>query len=472
MVDDPDRQTQGPWTWDRRKGHALCIGAVGSGTTTALAALAVAAAAATSPAALHLYVVGSDPALRALEALPHTGSVITPGEDERLARLLRHLGRRLPREGGDRAGPPVLLVVDRLAGWRQDVAARLGPELADLLDRILVEGPSAGIVVAGGLDRPGALPLAVSGGVGERLVFRLADRTDAVAAGLAPGAVAGLPPGRACLAGDGRELQVARPADPVGTVAAVARQWGLIDVAVRPPAIRCLPIRVAEDELLLRPDCRGRGRRADRGASLVLPLGIDGETLGPSHVELHSGEHLLVAGPARSGRSSTLALLGRMAVRVEPSATVVALVPRGAGTDLPWPCAPCSPCSTVAELAAAVAAAADDRPLVVLIDDAELVDDPEGVLARLLTGEANVLAAGRTDALRSAYGHWTQDLRRRRRGLLLQPGSDVDGDLFGLSLPRWPVAPAATGRGYLVADGHSTLVQVALPASHPWDGAE
>ena len=91
-----------------------------------------------------------------------------------------------------------------------------------------------------------------------------------------------------------------------------------------------------------------------------------------------------------------------------------------------------------------------------LIDDAELVDDPEGVLARLLAGEANVLAAGRVDALRSAYGHWTQELRRRRRGLLLQPGSDVDGDLFGLSLPRWPLAPAATGRGYLVADGRST----------------
>ena len=72
----------------------MCIGVVGSGTTTAPATLATAAAAGTPPAALHLYVVGADPALRSLEALPHTGSVIAPGEDERQARLLRHLGRR------------------------------------------------------------------------------------------------------------------------------------------------------------------------------------------------------------------------------------------------------------------------------------------------------------------------------------------------------------------------------------------
>jgi len=126
----------------------------------------------------------------------------------------------------------------------------------------------------------------------------------------------------------------------------------------------------------------------------------------------------------------------------------------------------------VTELAAAVAVVPAERPLVVLVDDAELVDDPDGALVSLLTGEANVVAAGRVDALRSAYGHWTQELRRRRRGLLLQPASDLDGDLFGLSLPRWPLAPSASGRGYLVADGSSTLLQMALPASHQRDKAE
>jgi len=201
----------------------------------------------------------------------------------------------------------------------------------------------------------------------------------------------------------------------------------------------------------------------------VLPVGLDGETLGPAHLELHRGDDLLVAGPARSGRSSTLALIGQVVRRADPSAAIVALAPRAAGSHVLQPFAPCS---TVTELAAAVAVVPAERPLVVLVDDAELVDDPDGALVSLLTGEANVVAAGRVDALRSAYGHWTQELRRRRRGLLLQPASDLDGDLFGLSLPRWPLAPSASGRGYLVADGSSTLLQMALPASHQRDKAE
>jgi S-DNA-T family DNA segregation ATPase FtsK/SpoIIIE len=192
----------------------------------------------------------------------------------------------------------------------------------------------------------------------------------------------------------------------------------------------------------------------------MLAIGIDGETLDPAHLELHPGDHLLVAGPARSGRSTALALLARAAVRVDPQVAVAALVPRGTGAH---PLRPFSPHATVTELAAAIAAVPADRPLVVVVDDAELVDDHDGVLARLLSGDVNVVAAGRTDAIRSGYGHWTQELRRRRRGLLLSPESDLDGDMFGIALPRWPLAPNATGRGYLVMDGQGTLVQLAVP---------
>ena len=88
---------------------------------------------------------------------------------------------------------PVLLVVDGLAAWRQIVAERLGGEMADRLDRVLVEGPAAGVVVAATVDRPGALPLAVAGAVSERLVFRLGDPADARLLGLRPAAIAGLP---------------------------------------------------------------------------------------------------------------------------------------------------------------------------------------------------------------------------------------------------------------------------------------
>jgi hypothetical protein len=60
-----------------------------------------------------------------------------------------------------------------------------------------------------------------------------------------------------------------------------------------------------------------------------------------------------------------------------------------------------------------------------------------------------------------AYGHWTQLVRRQRRGLVLRPQDDLDTDVLGVVLPRRPFVPSAVGRGYLVADGAQVLVQLA-----------
>ena len=47
-----------------------------------------------------------------------------------------------------------------------------------------------------------------------------------------------------------------------------------------------------------------------------------------------------------------------------------------------------------------------------------------------------VVAAGRADALRGLYSHWTRTVRAGRVGLLLQPDVDLDGDLLSVRLPR------------------------------------
>src|SRR5262249_31898489 len=105
-------------------------------------------------------------------------------------------------------------------------------------------------------------------------------------------------------------------------------------------------------------------------------------------------------------------------------------------------------------------------PHLLLIDDAECVDDGAGRLSGLLGArrpDLRVVVAGRSDALRSAYGHWTAAVRRARAGALLQPHIDVDGELWQMALPRHGPTAFPAGRGYLLCDRGFELVQFAGP---------
>ncbi len=462
LLDDPDHQAQPPWQWDRATGHLLCIGGASSGTTTALTTTVLAAATSAPPSELHVYVVDGGALPDALADLHHVGAVIARTDDERVARLVDRLASRL--DGRADGMPPVLVVVDGLATWRQVVAERLGSEVADRLDRVLVEGPAVGIVVAATVERPGALPLAVSGAVGERLVFRLGDPADALVLGLRPAAVADLPRGRAVVAGSGLDVQMAEVGDPSDAVARVVASWPAHPgLGVAPPVDR-LPERVAVQHLP-EPSLASVTSSGEARSIWSLPIGLDGRTLDVCRMELHPGEHVLVAGPARSGRSSALVLLAHQVRAADPSARIVTLTPRRSPLrDLHCAEQVAGPDELAAMLSTPCPRGTDAQLRTVLVvDDAELVDDSDSILLRLVGGrsEVTVVAAGRIDVLRSAYGHWTQALRRQRCGLLLRPTSDLDGDVLGATLPRREAVAATPGRGYLVADGRCVLVQLA-----------
>ena len=120
------------------------------------------------------------------------------------------------------------------------------------------------------------------------------------------------------------------------------------------------------------------------------------------------------------------------------------------------------------KLLADLALEGEDRPLALLVDDAELIDDKEGVVGGLLARSQpnlHVIAAGRADALRRAYGHWTQKVRESRCCLLLVPDVDMDGELAGVTLPRIERLAPLPGRGYLAVNGALEGVQVGLPTS-------
>jgi S-DNA-T family DNA segregation ATPase FtsK/SpoIIIE len=106
----------------------------------------------------------------------------------------------------------------------------------------------------------------------------------------------------------------------------------------------------------------------------------------------------------------------------------------------------------------------DARAALVLVDDADLVDDDAGLLTTLLGRRRpglHVVAAGRNEALRAAYGHWSRPLRASRAAILLQPDLDLDGDLAGTTLPRRSIVTLGRGRGYLVCGGELDVVQIA-----------
>lgn len=204
---------------------------------------------------------------------------------------------------------------------------------------------------------------------------------------------------------------------------------------------------------------------APAGAARWVPVGLGGLELEVRGWLLHPGDGVLVAGPARSGRSTTLVTIASQARRAGSAVLAIS----GVRSPLRW-CEVVShqepPLLEVAGASAVLAAAAEavgaEGPPMLVIDDAESLEDPHGTIARLLAQRWIIVVAARNDALRSAYGHWSRDVRRSRLGLLLRPDVDLDGDLLGVRLPRRSIVPLdRPGRGYLVDGAEPTIVQAA-----------
>ncbi len=107
--------------------------------------------------------------------------------------------------------------------------------------------------------------------------------------------------------------------------------------------------------------------------------------------------------------------------------------------------------------------------VLVVIDDADRVDDTDGTMATILkqrNGGITIAAAARLDAVRSAYGHWTREIARSRCGVIMTAPGEVDGDLLGVVLPRRTPIPARPGLGWIIDGRGHRLVQFAgrLPA--------
>jgi DNA segregation ATPase FtsK/SpoIIIE, S-DNA-T family len=469
LADDPDAQTQYPTGWSAADGNLIVYGIGGSGTTTTLSSLALSLARLYPADEVHLYGLDFGAGeLGALERLPHVGAVIVANERERQARLIRHLRAELDRRrqlgsAALRDEPRIVTLVDGWSAFAAEYNDLAGSAVFDAFGRVFADGPELRMYTVLAADRATAVPSQLASLVRQRMALRLADAYDYSGFGVRSSAVPEMVPGRALLAGTGQVVQVGRPAGGLaaaaGRVAATAT--APTAAARRPDPIASLATAIRLDELA------APARLGERPWSI--PIGVAERTLAAAGLVVYEGEHALITGPARSGKSTALLTVAAACRAAGRAVSVIAVA---------GPRSPLAARDTSVDDVVAPGAIGDKlRPLVeragdagrlalVLVDDAESLDDSGGVLERLSTSDLPGLlfvAAGRNDGIRTGYSHWTRPLRRSKLGVLLRPDVDLDGDILGASLPRRAPVAMVPGRGYVVNSGEAELIQVALP---------
>ncbi len=334
----------------------------------------------------------------------------------------------------------------------------------DLFTRLVADGRQVGVHFVITADRRTSVPMALVSSLPKRLVLRLSSDDEYANAGEPTGILsAKSPPGRAIV--DGQEVQIAvlggsangeRQSLAIGELAERLRAGGMAAA----PRVGVLP-----DEL--RRDCFAAASTAEQ---LVFAMGDS--DLSARVLTLARG-HVLVTGPPRSGKTTTLATIAQAAAAARLPVFHVHVRPTALGHAPFWGKV-ARGAQDGAQLLGRVAAAVPQlgKRVVVVIDDlGELADTEadEALLELVRLGREHpvtIVAAVDNTAARRQYSGTIPEMRKDGVAVLLQPDSDNDGDIAGVVLPRRTRGAWPEGRGYLAERGTAELIQVALP--DPW----
>ncbi|MFC4068772.1 FtsK/SpoIIIE domain-containing protein [Actinoplanes subglobosus] len=497
LQDLPRNQQQKPMRIDLSTfGHLHLAGAPRSGRSQALRTIAAAAASASSVTDLHLYGLDcGNGALLPMTKLPHCGAVVQRSDTERAVRLLNRLQQEVQRrqrilgEGGfadlteqrstsapqDRL-PHIILLLDRWEGFMGTLSEHDGGALTDLIYTLLREGASAGVhlIITGDHS---LLSGRISSLTEEKVVLRLSDRTDASMAGLNPRKIPEhMPAGRGYRAGSAIEMQVALIApDPSGPAQVAAmnalatrlteREAG-VDRALRPSRIAVMPTQLTFEQVW---------ETIPNPAPGWALVGVGGDELEPIGMDLVNDlPTFLIAGPARSGRSTALGVMAESLLR--GGAEIVIGAPlrsplrdlagrpgvRGVITDEN----PRDP--DFADLMEP-----GDGPVVLLIDDAEswrdmLARDYVRQLIRQASGTNRaVVIAGEISSVAMGFSGWQVEVKKNRRGILLSPPTLSAGDLVGVRLSRAHLAERVVAGAAKAHLGDGSLQNLQIPLLNP-----
>lgn len=466
IADDPDRQRQVPFAWRPADGPLLAVGLPGAGTTTLAATTVLAAAARWSASSCHIHVVDLGAGhLLPLAGLAHVGAVIGGGESERQRRLFAELEADLAARRANLAMPGPerphrIVVIDGLGAFRARWDEVEPSGTWSRLLALVAGGAAVGIHLVLTADSVGAAPNQIVASCQQRLVFRLGERRDHGAFGISAANVPVLGPGRAVAAEGETLVQIAR--SPDGLANAVGRltgtDHGSAGLAGGPAAVSVLPAELAIDHLA---EVAQPAVRTAPDGTLSIAVGLSDVGLAPARLVLDPAGHAIVAGPPRSGRTTTLATIATLAAK---AGLRVVVVSRQAE---PW--ADLDLERFEPDDSALASAIEQPGPMLVVVDDADLTADDHPVLHQLAaerrTGR-HLVAGGRSDRLRTLYAHWTRELRADRCGLLLLPDADLDGEITGARLPRHPGVEPCPGRGWLSGGLPEGMVQVARRPAH------
>lgn len=486
LADRPSEQAQAPHWFDlEADGNLVVFGGGGAGKTTALRSLAVSLATSHDAGELHIYVLDfATRGLAGLAALPHVGAIV-PGTDvERVQRLLTMLEEELAARREAFAGtgastlsehariagaapPRIVVLLDGLPAFNALFDAVDFGQWIERLHRLASEGRALGLHWLLTTDRRTAVYGALSSAVGARLVLRMPDDDDYAALGLDPkdARSALRSPGRG-FAGTGLELQVPIVGpDPASDAQNAAIEQLAAGLPVPGPGRGPRPVLSLPDEV--RSDALPVAHR------LSAAVGLRHDDLRPHCVSVADG-NLLVAGPVRSGRSTTLVTIVRGLKASTPEAVFHLIAPRKSPlTSLGLWASTASTASECDDLAARLdddVAARDgsEPPVVIVVDDAGELEDTdadislERIARRGRDVGVHVVASAEITQARRSYSGILAQLRKDRSGLLLQPDPDLDGELLGALIPRSNSLRWVEGRGAAVDRGKVAIVQVAV----------
>lgn len=494
LVDIPADQQRATAIFDpARDGHLMVIGSARSGRSQLLRALAGSLARGTSTRDAHLYAIDcGNGALLPLQELPMCGAVVTRTQSERAGRLLTRLAQEMERRqqllaaGGfadlteqrarsEEPLPHLLLLIDRWEGFTSTLGEMDNGRLTDIVMAVLREGASVGVhaVITG--DRS-LMSGRMSSLTDNKLALKLADKGDYGLVGLNPRQLPdSVNPGRGFVASTGLEVQIALlDEDDSGQAQAaaiselaktaqardadVARQQRPFRVDVLPAAVT---FEVAWDLLPAEP------------TGPFALAGVGGDELESLGTSFAGGRCFVVAGPARSGKSTSLTGMARSLTMT--GCEVVIIAPRPSPLHQlegqPGILRCFREAGVSAEALSSELDAAAGRPLAIVIDDAELLKDaPTADLMKEIVKGGHgdrvfVVFGGNAESICTGLSGWQVEAKKSRQGLLLSPQGISDGDLIGVRLPRSVIGqPVQPGKGLLHL-GDSGLVSVVVPSA-------